>query len=232
MEMGFSVATILGILLSVLIAVTTYRLDRKWRALDRQWQEDFGDLLKGVSESVAEFRQTSIEADSEPEAEPVEERVTSGRSSDYSEIDGSSVSAEASSGSVRTYPRDLAAYVDELRSRAIPLDYSNLSWSKKVRCGDEERRGNLGWFVSDGGDKRFFIHRGRGVLVREAIPQRYLTAWCEQTGLRPCEIELDFKSGSGSGNHSWHLRTYSGRAWRISAGGRAKTGLTVAEEEA
>lgn len=113
-------------------------------------------------------------------------------------------------------PANEDAYVRALRGRGVTLS-DNPRWMKKVRDGGDGR-GNLGWFVDVGDGRRYFIHHGRKTMVRQAIPRELLDAWKKETGRDSTEIELDYQTGSGRGNHAWFIRTYDGNRWKIARG--------------
>ncbi|MEI4744318.1 hypothetical protein [Rhodococcus erythropolis] len=186
------VSLILGLVATGLVAWLVYWMQDKDQTALKGVVDRIDDAVREISEKLAEGEQHQIEEDS-------------------GEIAGEPTTADAAS------PGNAEEYVRELKSRGIPLDYSKLRWSKKVRA-DGDGRGNLGWFVDDGGLKRYFIHRGRKTLVRPAIPRHLLTKWEEVTGKDPREIELDYQTGSGKGSHAWFVRTYAGDTWRIGTG--------------
>lgn len=230
MTWGWTWVGIIGLVETGLVALFVYLLQSKthddWAASDEGWKTDLdagvqdmrgavdaaqrevadlGELVRQLAEQVASEQDERIVADSEPEV-------------------GDEGNANTS------VPRKEEKYIEELQSRRLPLDLRNLNWKKKVRC-DGDQRGNLGWFVDDGGEKRYFIHRGRTTTVRPAIPRRLLDAWEQATGRKPCEVKLDYQTGTGRGNHPWFLRAYDGTTWRISSGGQSKTTPTVTELE-
>lgn len=114
-------------------------------------------------------------------------------------------------------PANKAAYVDALKARGIALDYDALRWKRKKRFKGEGR-GNLGWFVDNLDGRRYFVHHGNRTVVRQAIPRDLLDAWKAETGKDSQEIELDYQTGRGPGNHAWFVRTYDGDRWRITKG--------------
>ena len=183
---------ILGLLATGGVAALVYCMqDRDQKAL-KDVVGSIDDAVREISEKLAEAEQLQIEQDS----------------GDVTEHPTRADSAT---------PTNVEEYVKELKSRGIPLDYSKLRWSRKVRA-DADGRGNLGWFVDDGGDTRYFIYRGRRTLVRTAIPRDVLAEWEVATERSPREVELDYRTGSGRGNHAWFIRTYSGETWRIGTG--------------
>lgn len=220
MEWGWTWVGVFGLLATVGVALLVFRLQKKthdeWNDSDKRWKTDLdagvselrgevatlGELIRQLAEQKAAAQEERIVADSEPET------------------------GEDGRTTTPSVPRRLDDYVRDLRSLNVPLDLGNLTWKKKVRC-DGDQRGNLGWFVDDGGDNRYFIHRGRTTTVRPAIPGPMLDAWRQETGRQPCEIELDYQTGAGRGNHSWFLRAYDGTTWRISSGGQGKKTPTV-----
>lgn len=214
MDWGISWLGVASLVATLLIAFYVYRLQRKesetWAEGDGKWKreatshlEELREIMRGLAEQNAVALEERIEADSEPEP-----------------------GGEGAGASVPTAPTGLAEHERDLRAEGVQLDFNKLVWAKKVRC-DGEQRGNLGWFVSDGGENRYFIHRGRGLTVRPAIPRSLLDAWRQETSREPCEIELDYRTGVGPGNHAWFVRTYDGSTWRVSKGGAGRTAPTV-----
>lgn len=212
----------LSLLATLLVAVLVYSRQSQdhtvWTRGDSTWKQtldkavkELGDavsavdeMVRGLAEKQADAENQQVEADSEPEP---------------GGIDGA------------TRQRALREELTQsLRHRGVQIHVSRLAWKKKTRCNGDHR-GNLGWFVDDGGDKRFFIHRGRTTTVRTAIPRPLLEAWESHTGRTSCEIELDYQTGAGRGNHAWFVRTYDGGTWRITKGGQGKNEVTVVEIE-
>lgn len=226
MELGINLLGLVSLIATLFLGLWVYKLQRndasRWQTDDKEWKSTLGSAVdevagavetldiavRSVAEAVARLDQERIDADPTGEAES-NDRVSEPLQNSYAE----------------TTPPDVDVYIGELKSRGIPLDYKNLNWRKKIR--NDGGRGNLGWFVNDGGNKRYFVHRGRGTAVREAIPRSLLEAWEQATGRDPSEVELDYQTGAGRGNHAWYLRTYGGQSWRIAAGGKGKTGPTV-----
>lgn len=235
MERGWTWFGVLSLVLSLLatgvVAYLVYRLQQKthddWADSDQGWKTDLdagvNDLRGAVEEARGEVADLGelVRQLAEQKAAAQEERIVA---------DAAPEAGEDSSTGIPSGPGRLDDYVQDLRSLNVPLNFDSLTWKKKVRC-DGDQRGNLGWFVDDGGDKRYFIHRGRTTTVRPAIPRPLLDAWRQETGRKPCEIELDYQTGAGRGNHSWFLRAYDGTTWRISSGGQGKKTPTVAVME-
>ncbi|GMA38620.1 hypothetical protein [Mobilicoccus caccae] len=209
MDLGLTWLGIASLLATLAIAFYVHRLQRKdsesWAEVDGEWKREstaiFNELrevVRELAEQNAVAQEVRIEADSEPE--PGQEPPNS-----------ASPSA----------PAGLSEYVKGLRAENVQLNFDNLRWTKKIRC-DGEQRGNLGWFVGDDGENRYFIHRGRGLTVRPSIPRSLLDAWLQDTGREPCEIELDYRTGVGPGNHAWFVRTYDGTTWRVARGEKGR----------
>lgn len=218
MDSGLSWLGILSLGATALIAYYVYRLQKKegesrderdgaWKGAIRQAVEDLGEIVRQVAEQLAAAEEERIVAEAATET-----------------------ADEGADTSVLDRPRNVDDYLEALRSASVSIDASKAVWKKKARSSGE-RRGNLGWFVEDGREKRYFIHRGRTTTVRPAIPRSMLEAWEKKTKRDPKEIELDYQTGAGRGNHAWFVRTYDGKTWRISRGGQGKIGPTVTELE-
>lgn len=122
-------------------------------------------------------------------------------------------------------PENHEEFVEALRKAGAKLDWDSLKWRKKARPSGG--RGNLGWFVQDNShNERWFVHKGRGVGVRRALPVDRLRAFEAQTGQKPTEIRLDYQVKLG-GNSAWYVETYAGQFFKISKGGRGKSEITV-----
>lgn len=116
-------------------------------------------------------------------------------------------------------PPNVGEYIEQLEAEGINLDWEAAKWRRKKR--PEGAKGNLGYFVEPGDpndNRRWFIHKGRGWLVREAIPRDLLEIWEEKTGENPQQIAVDTRAGSGPGNHGWLVETYDGRGWKVHRG--------------
>ncbi len=232
--MGFNVLGVVSLLLTILLAFWVYRLQHKessqWQNTDSQWKGDLNGEIGKVDAAVGRIDTAIADLDdavrnvAESVARLEQDRIDADLTEDLDSLIGSTTPSPPENPDVT--PVDVGAYIQALKASKIPLDYDALHWRKKVRC--DGGRGNMGWFVDDGGTKRFFIHRGRGISIREAVPRPLLEAWERETDKEPCEIELDFQTGVGRGNHSWYVRTFSGQTWRLSAGGNGKTDPTVA----
>lgn len=219
MDWGLNVLGIMSLMATVVIAFGIFRLqgrsDARWQGLDSSWKSEMRDLTHQVDEGVRLLAEQAAEKD----AKDIQQDASIDDEGD-SAAPGDSPSAAAT-----LEPKDAAAYVEVLKAAGINVSYPDLKWARKVR-GDGGR-GNLGWFVEDSSGKRYFVHRGRGGTVRPALPRRFLEAWETASGRRPTEIELDYQTGVGRGNHAWYVRTYSGDTWKLSAGGQGKSGITV-----
>ncbi|WP_032385957.1 hypothetical protein [Rhodococcoides fascians] len=182
----------LGLIATALVAWLVYWMQSRDHTALKGVVDRIDGAVREISEKLAEDEQHLIEQDSDS-------------------VQGDPTTADASA------PAGIDDYIRELKGRGVKLDYSKLRWSKKVRA-DGDGRGNLGWFVDDGGSRRFFIHRGRKTVVRPAVPRHLLRKWEEVTGRNPREVELDYQTGRGSGSHAWFVRTYAGDTWRIGTG--------------
>jgi len=217
MEWGLTWLGIASLLATGAVAALVYfrqnRDHARWAKPDSEWKTELksmvetlegavGDVDTGVEELNSAIRELS-----EKLAQADEREVAA----DAEPVPGEPIDADA------TAPANVDEYTKELKARGIQLDYSKLRWSKKVRA-DGDGRGNLGWFVDSGGGKRYFIHRGRKTLIRPAIPRDLLAEWEKATGKHPREVELDYQTGRGKGNHAWYVRTYGGNTWRIGTG--------------
>ena len=130
---------------TLLVAVLVYSRQSQdhtvWTRGDSTWKQtldkavkELGDavsavdeMVRGLAEKQADAENQQVEADSEPEP---------------GGIDGA------------TRQRALREELTQsLRHRGVQIHVSRLAWKKKPRC-DGDHRGNLGWFVDDGGDKR------------------------------------------------------------------------------
>lgn len=119
-------------------------------------------------------------------------------------------------------PANEGVYLDALKRRGVdPGD--SYRWARKSRK-EGEGRGNLGWFITLDDGRRFFVHHGRKTKVRQAIPKELLNEWKAKADREPTDIELDYQTGKGRGNHAWFIRTYDGERWRIA---RGKGSITV-----
>lgn len=209
MDSGLTWLGVISLAATSAIAFYVYRLQSKQSAYHARGlsttmddlRNEVRDYATGVALAVAQNER--VEADSDPE--PGDENPDA---------------------IIPNTPREAAKYKNDLRDEGVDLDFDNLKWSKKVRCNGESR-GNLGWFVGDLGDARYFIHRGRSTTIRPAIPKSLLTAWRQETDKEPCEIELDYQTGTGRGNHAWYIQTYDGTTWRVVRGGHGKKTPTV-----
>lgn len=228
---------VLGLVATAFVAWLVYRLQRKthddWAASDDGWKSGLDEGVDALKGGVEDLKSAIDEARAEVAAleDLVRETAEQKAAEEKERIEADSAPEpgdDSTGGVIPNAPGRLKEYVQDLRNEGLPLDYANLTWKKKVRCTGD-RRGNLGWFVDDGGDKRYFIHRGRKTTVRPAIPRRLLEAWEDETGREPCEVELDYQTGVGRGNHAWFLRTYDGTTWRVTQGGQGRRTPTVTE---
>ncbi len=164
---------------------------------------DLEELARSHAEGLEDLRQQLIDAD------PTDD-----------ELPDAEVSADE--------PTNPGPLVEKLRASGAKLDWSNLVWRKKMT--NPPTRGNYGWFVySDVAGERWFVHSGRVITARRAVPQERLNAWSDHTRLRPEDIRIDYQVGTGRGSHSWYVETYGGRTWRLSKGGKGVHGVTVTE---
>lgn len=127
------------------------------------------------------------------------------------------------------FPANAPSLIAELQARGARLDFDRLTWRKKTV--NPPRRGNYGWFVySDTDGERWFVHSGRTISARRAVPMERIEAWERNTdGVSPTDIRLDYRIGTGKGSHAWYIETYDGRTFKLSKGGAGVTGVTVTQ---
>lgn len=195
-----TVLSALGFAFAVLIAIRQNGASEKLSQVVNATH----DTTREVQQAIAELRDERIASD------PVGED-----------------SADASPGV--SAPEDPDALLRAVNARGAKLTPNQVKWAKKERAGGG--RGNLGWFVEStdpARTDRWFVHRGRTVSARRAIPRDYLEAWEAAGHGDPKDIRLDFQVTQG-GNSAWYVETYDGRTWRISKGGAGKRAHTVTE---
>lgn len=227
MESGFSwlswISLAATFALGVFIFFQQRNADEAWQTRDNTWKSDQNSAVENIRSAVSDLDR-AVQEVAEVVAGLDQERIEADPTEEPEPADG--MDQGPTSMPTTSNPPDMSSYVDALRAHGVRLDLDNLKWRKKVRY--DGGRGNLGWFVEDeSGDKRYFIHRGRGTSVRQAIPRLLLEEWEAVTGRNPSEIELDYQTGVGRGNHAWFVRTFDGQTWRIAAGGYGKTRPTV-----
>lgn len=124
-------------------------------------------------------------------------------------------------------PANKDALIQHLKSVGALLTWDHLVWRKKRTI--PPTRGNLGWFVySHSTGQRWFVHSGRTITARPAVPMDRIDEWERQVrGAQPEQIRIDYQTGSGRGNHAWYIETYSGETWKLSKGGLGTRGVTV-----
>lgn len=191
---------VLGII-SVVVSLVGLGFTLAIAAGQRRQSDEMYDLLVQIRAGRASEEEAVLESDVEadPDPEPA--------------ADDASV------------PRSQEEFVEALKKAGANLEWNNLKWDKKAPPSGG--RGNLGWFVQDKShNERWFVHKGRGVGVRRALPVDRLQAFEEQTGQKPTDIRLDYQVKLG-GNSAWYVETYAGQFFKISKGGRGKSEITV-----
>ncbi|MEG9225502.1 hypothetical protein [Aeromicrobium sp. Sec7.5] len=203
----FSIAGVVVSAFGVCIALLIACRQNKQSTTQAQVLQEVSDLTLENARVLAELHEQTIEADSTNDESP------------DADLDADR-------------PVKEEALVAELRARGAKLDWAKLIWRKKTTR--PPRRGNLGWFVySESSGERWFVHSGRAISARRAVPMERIEAWEEKVpGATPEDIRIDYQTGAGRGSHAWYIETYDGRTWKLSKGGAGVSGVTVTEVSA
>lgn len=209
MEWGWTWSAIAGIGASLVVTIVVAGLIYCWQKSEQDELSDTVDRIDGAVQGINRAVADVAEMLADREEQEIEEDLDDAVGEEPNRADGDK-------------PANEGVYLDALSKRGIKpgRDYR---WARKSRK-EGDGRGNLGWFIDLDDGRRYFVHHGRRTKVRQAIPRDLLDEWKAKTGREPTEIELDYQTGKGRGNHAWFIRTYHGERWRIA---RGKGSITV-----
>lgn len=194
------------------------KLTQEWQATVSAWNTDASNTLQELKSNIIDLDdliRRGAEQASENEQREIQEGLGADQLGDMRLDDDNA-----------PQPHDVKKYDALLRARAPKLNRADYVWTRRPNP-DDERRGNLGWYATDPDGVRYFVYIGRGTIVRESIPESLLNAWRAKTGLDLKDIDLDYQTGAGRGNHAWFIRTRDGQTWKITRGGQGRSTPTV-----